>query len=108
MMKYVAAVEGDSVETLPKGVAINGEAVPNTRVFSADPNGRTLPRYLGPQVLQPGEYWLLSNRTAGSLDSRYFGPVTEILDVVEPQFTQKKFCRTEILKVFFNCKEKAQ
>ena len=40
VMKYVRAVEGDTVVVKPDGVWINGESVANTKLLDADAQGR--------------------------------------------------------------------
>ena len=89
VMKYIAALPGDSVEIRHPKVLINGEAIPNTEVLTTDPLGRPIPNQIGFHTVRPGEYWLISNLDRGSFDSRYFGPVTEILGAVEPLITEK-------------------
>jgi len=84
VMKYVAAIGGDTVEVTPTAVIINGRTIPNTQTLAADAYGRPVPNRLGQHSLKTGEYWLLSNYTVGSFDSRYFGPVTRVIDVVTP------------------------
>ncbi len=103
VMKYVAAIAGDSVEIRLNGLFINGESVPNTRILLIDPLGRAVPHQTGIYVLRPGEFWLLSNHVSGSLDSRYFGPVTKILGVVEPVLTENELCGFSFLHAYLNC-----
>jgi conjugative transfer signal peptidase TraF len=90
VMKYVAAVPGDSVAIRWTGVSVNGIPIPETKLLRTDSLGRELPNQLGTHPVRPGEYWLISNYDVGSFDSRYFGPVTEIVDVVEPILTEKE------------------
>lgn len=90
VMKYVAALPGDSVEIRLQGMLVNGKAIPNTDVVTRDSRGRALPNQLGRHIVQPGEYWLVSNLERGSFDSRYYGPVTEILGVVAPLRTENE------------------
>lgn len=71
LLKSVAAVAGDAV-VFEQGrpVTVNGEPLPNTAAMP------TLPGWpAGRYIVQPGEAWLFSSYSAGSFDSRYFGPV---------------------------------
>lgn len=103
VMKFIAAVPGDSVEIRLSGVSINGESIPNTPVLKADPFGRYLPNALGRYTVQPGEYWIIANHDQGSFDSRYFGPVKEILGVVEPLLTESDLCTFSVFHKFIRC-----
>ena len=103
VMKFIAAVPGDSVEIRLSGVSVNGESIPNTRVLETDPRGRYLPNYIGRYRVQAGEYWVIANYDQGSFDSRYFGPVTEILGVVEPLFTERDLCAFSAFRKFGRC-----
>ncbi len=87
VMKFVAAVPGDSVEIRWSGVSVNGMPIPDTAVLRTDSLGHAIPNQIGMHLVQTGEYWLVSNYDQGSFDSRYFGPVKEIVDVVEPILT---------------------
>ena len=58
------------VTTIYPNVTVNGVALPNTAAMPALP-GWPAGRY----IVQPGEVWLFSSYSAGSFDSRYFGPV---------------------------------
>jgi len=71
LLKPVAAVEGDDIHFEIGGlVTVNGVSMPNTAAMPALP-GWPAGRY----IVQPGEVWLFSSYSAGSFDSRYFGPV---------------------------------
>lgn len=71
LLKPVGAVAGDRVRIragLP--AEVNGVPLVNTR---ADPG---MPAWADGEVtVQPGQMWLFSSFSAGSFDSRYFGPV---------------------------------
>ena len=103
VMKYVAAVPGDSVEIRWSGVSVNGRRIANTGILPADSLGRVIPSLVGSYVVGPDQYWLISNRSPGSFDSRYFGPVTEILGVVEPILTDEQLCRWSPFKNLLRC-----
>jgi conjugative transfer signal peptidase TraF len=75
LVKRVAAVAGDVVSYDPaRGVLVNGEVWPLSRVRSRDKTGRALTSATFPQTLEAGEVWLASEHELG-YDSRYFGPV---------------------------------
>ncbi|EJD3148800.1 S26 family signal peptidase [Salmonella enterica] len=71
LLKPVSAVAGDTVR-LQKGqlATVNGVALPNTVAMPAVPAWPD-----GDYIVKPGEVWLFSSYSAGSFDSRYFGPV---------------------------------
>ena len=79
LIKRAAAVEGDLVCREGREVRAAGRSV---RVLERDRRGRALPQWRGCRRLGPGELFVLGD-TAGSFDSRYFGPVdVEDLDGV--------------------------
>ena len=70
LLKPVAAVPGDRVSVTASGIAVNGRILPHSvpeHGMPAYPNGT----YRVPR----GHVWLISSYSAGSFDSRYFGPV---------------------------------
>lgn len=71
LLKPLAAVAGDTVTLSPGEPAqVNGAELPNTQAMP------TLPAWpQGTYRVQAGEVWLFSTYSAGSFDSRYFGPV---------------------------------
>lgn len=76
LLKPVAAVEGDTVQIGPAGVAVNGRwvarPVPPEESFVAP-----VPRMPdGTYRVRIGEVWLLTDHHERSFDSRYFGPVS--------------------------------
>ena len=74
--KPVLAVAGDTVAVLVEGLQLNGAPVPNSGALLADRNGRPLPKLpIGRHVVRDGEFWLVSNYSPFSFDSRYFGPM---------------------------------
>lgn len=74
--KPVAGIPGDTVEVSPRGITVNGMALPNGFLRTQDSRGRALPHArLGTRVLGPGEFWLHSPYTPLSYDSRVFGPI---------------------------------
>lgn len=72
LLKPISAVAGDAVQFEPgRPVAVNGVPLPNTEALPALPSWPP-----GRYVVRPGEVWMFSSYSAGSFDSRYFGPVT--------------------------------
>lgn len=71
LLKPVSAVPGDTIH-LQHGqpVTVNGVVLPNTSAMPAIPAWPD-----GTYIVQPGQAWLFSSYSAGSFDSRYFGPV---------------------------------
>jgi len=71
LLKPIAAVAGDRV-TIAQGraVTVNGHTLPNTAPMKAIPAWQD-----GSYTVAPGQVWLFSTYSAGSFDSRYFGPV---------------------------------
>lgn len=70
LLKPVVAVPGDTVSVTASGIAVNGRILPRSvpeRGMPAYPAGN----YRVPR----GNVWLISSFSAGSFDSRYFGPV---------------------------------
>jgi conjugative transfer signal peptidase TraF len=74
MLKPIAALEGDAVEQTGEGISVNGWLLAYSSAFSADPEGRPLPRLLARFVISKGEVFLVSAHER-SFDSRYFGPL---------------------------------
>jgi len=108
VMKHVAALSGDSVEVGLRGVSVNGHAIENTRVMLRDAIGNTVPNQIGKHRVGKDEFWLVSNGNTGCFDSRYFGPVTEILGVVEPWFTRNTLCKFSPINLLGRCSGDSQ
>lgn len=71
LLKPVVAVAGDTVTvTSGAGLAVNGRALQNSAPEAGMPAWPP-----GTYPVQPGEIWVVSSYSAGSFDSRYFGPV---------------------------------
>jgi len=77
VLKPIAGVSGDVVKVEALATSINGVAVVNSGVFSTDSDGKPIQHLpVGwEKRLGPGEFFMLSNHIARSLDSRYYGPV---------------------------------
>lgn len=89
LIKRLVGVPGDRISVTRDGILINAMLLPNSmavaRVFidlkvSADYD----------RILKGGEYWVMSEYSAQSFDSRYFGPVKteQIRHPVRPIFTR--------------------
>jgi conjugative transfer signal peptidase TraF len=88
--KVVWAVSGDTVTVTPTALLVNGTQVPNSGPLVSDHRGRPLPRpTVGPQVVGPGQMWVLSTFSRLSFDSRYFGAVRvgQVRAAVRPLWT---------------------
>ncbi|WP_059040485.1 S26 family signal peptidase, partial [Paenibacillus rubinfantis] len=71
LLKPVVAVAGDTVTVAPGApLIVNGKAVPDSAPEAGMPAWTP-----GTYTVQPGELWVISSYSAGSFDSRYFGPV---------------------------------
>lgn len=108
VMKHVAALSGDSVEVGLRGVSVNGHTIENTKVLLRDANGKSVPNQIGRHKVGKNQYWLVSNGNIGCFDSRYFGPVTEILGVVEPLFTKNTLCKLPLVNLLVRCSGDSQ
>jgi conjugative transfer signal peptidase TraF len=74
--KPVFAVPGDTVTVTADGLFLDGTLASNSRPLSADRRGRPLAGVRnGRYVVGPAELWVVSQYSASSFDSRYFGPV---------------------------------
>ncbi|MDZ4059791.1 MAG: S26 family signal peptidase [Brevundimonas sp.] len=82
LIKRVAAVGGDRVCRRGDAIELAGRSVP---VRGRDRRGAVLPQWRDCRRLGPDELFLLGD-TAGSFDSRYFGPVRR--DDVEGVFRE--------------------
>lgn len=82
LLKVIGAIEGDHV-TVRKGenILVNGQELTNTSAVAALPSWPA-----GDLIIPAGHVWLVSTYSAGSFDSRYFGPVPvgNILGVASP------------------------
>jgi len=78
LIKRVAAIAGDVVETSARGVSVNQILWPDSAPLTHDQEGRSLRPYpFGVYRVPAGQIWVMSNHPRG-LDSRYFGPVAEL------------------------------
>jgi type IV secretory pathway protease TraF len=77
LLKPIVAGPGEQVCFLGDRFQLgNGRTIP-----LGDPHwrGTELPLWPGCRILQPGEYFVYSDRIPNSLDSRHFGPVTDAM-----------------------------
>lgn len=84
LAKAIAGLPGDRVVLDSTGVSVDGQRLPNSAPLFHDRRGRPLSPRLGAYVLGPGEYWLYSGRVPTSIDSRYFGPVSDARASLRP------------------------
>lgn len=75
VVKRIVAVEGDHVCFRDGVVYLNSDLL--VKPLDADFLGRPMPVWKGCQVLAEGEFFLAMTDVPTSLDSRYFGPVTD-------------------------------
>lgn len=89
LLKRVAGIPGDRLETSQDGIAINGRVWPQSRAISRDGHDRPMPeaRNVGSRTIPDGLALVLSDRHPGGFDGRYFGLVPiATLQKVEPVF----------------------
>jgi len=90
MMKRVLAAQNDVVSVDDTGVCVNGKLLPHSTPIKADTIGRPLPCYrVDHYALSHTELLLMSDVSATSFDSRYFGPIdrSQIKTVIFPVMT---------------------
>jgi len=85
-LKKLVGLPGDTISIDHDGVSINGQRLKNSRLKSNFFELFIHPGYR--RTLQPDEYWVMSNYSPNSLDSRYFGPVNRsaILTISKPLY----------------------
>jgi conjugative transfer signal peptidase TraF len=90
LLKIVAAIAGDSVSTAKSGITVNGRLLPDSKPVPVDSVGRSLkPWPLGSHRLKPHQIWLYADH-AKSWDSRYWGPIENVLATVTPLATMPR------------------
>ncbi len=91
LLKKIVGVPGDRIVISKQGVAVNGKLILNSiikyRAFSI----LVSPGYT--HRLGLDEYWLMSDYSPNSLDSRYIGPIkaSEIFQITQPIFTTRYY-----------------
>ncbi len=79
LMKPIVARAGDTVVIDANGIAVNGVILPNSTARAVDSLGRQLPTYSqGMYRVPAGFFWAISSYNPGSVDSRYYGPLSNI------------------------------
>lgn len=77
MFKPVAALPGDTVEVTRQGVFVNSQRLSNSQPMGRTGKGQRLYSDFGRFQVQTGTVWLISTYHLHSLDSRYFGAVSQ-------------------------------
>lgn len=75
LVKKIVAMSGDIV-TVEQSVSVNGILQVNSTLKPKDIDGRDIPRAES-QLIQKGQYFVMSEYNPNSFDSRYFGPIPE-------------------------------
>ncbi len=90
LIKRIAAVPGDQVTVTAAGVRINDALQAKSQKIATDSVGQGVPRAPISDVVPAGHVLLLSDYSARSYDSRYFGavPTGRIQGVVVPVLTE--------------------
>jgi conjugative transfer signal peptidase TraF len=84
LLKTVVAIAGDKVSTSEGGIIVDGRLLPDSKPVLLDGAGRRLkPWPSGYYRLRPNQVWLYADHPK-SWDSRYWGPVQNILGRVIP------------------------
>jgi conjugative transfer signal peptidase TraF len=84
LLKRVVAIAGDHVHLDARGVRINGAFLQGSRPTHMGRSGGAIPHVpYGDYELSAGDVWLASPQ-AKSFDSRYFGPVSDVLAIARP------------------------
>jgi conjugative transfer signal peptidase TraF len=92
LLKIVYGTEGDIIELTQNGVKVNGALLPFSTTVTQDGLNRPLVPFAKKKlVLQATEFWVMTNRSPLSFDSRYFGPIrlNQVGAVVRPILTWK-------------------
>lgn len=76
LVKRLAALPGDTVETSAIGLRVNGTLLSGTVPLRKDSRGRPITPYpFGVYAVQDETVWVYSDYNPHSFDSRYFGPI---------------------------------
>lgn len=86
VLKRLAAKSGDAIEVSEQAVYINHRPYPNSGLRRQDKFGRPLPFVPGTFSVPDEQIFLLSDFSAASFDSRYFGLVNanQVMGVMHP------------------------
>jgi len=94
LIKPVVAWPGDTVETTPTGLKVNGSLVQHTVPLDHDSKGQSIRPYpYGTYRVQQGQLWTVSAFSPRSFDSRYFGPIPlrSVRLWIRPLLVEKKY-----------------
>ncbi len=88
LLKTVVAIAGDTVSTSKAGITVNGRLLAHSKPVSLDRAGRSLAPWTSAYYrLRPNEIWLYADHPR-SWDSRYWGPVRNVLARAIPLVTR--------------------
>lgn len=89
LMKRILAAKTDEVHIADDGVYVNGDLLPFSRPFDADPSGRPLPVVRTNYQLGDSDLLLMTDVSPTSFDSRYFGLIdrSQVVGVIRPILT---------------------
>jgi conjugative transfer signal peptidase TraF len=89
LMKRVAGVAGQRVCRTGRTISVDG--IDMAEALDRDRLGRALPRWQGCRLIAVGEIFLMNWQVRDSLDSRYFGPVSNdtIIGRATPLYTDE-------------------
>ena len=73
LVKRIVGKPGDKI-TVDEAISVNGIVQANSALIEKDAEGRLLPR-ASSQIVQDGQFFVLSEHHAKSFDSRYFGTI---------------------------------
>ena len=87
LMKELVGIPGDLITVTNHGVAINNRRLRNSKI-KFEIFQLLIPTDYS-RILQKNEYWVMSDYSPNSFDSRYIGPVTkdQIIQCTTPVFT---------------------
>ncbi|CZP18995.1 conjugative transfer signal peptidase TraF [Legionella pneumophila] len=76
LMKKVVATKGDKISVTDKGIFVNHQRIPFSKPILTDGMSRPLPQWRTRNYqLKEDEILTMTNQSAWSFDSRYYGPV---------------------------------
>lgn len=86
LLKPVAASAGDIVQIDAKGIAVNGQRLTKSAAATYDRKGRPMPELAGTYHVANSTFWVVSEYSSASFDSRYFGPISQrqVLAIMQP------------------------
>lgn len=73
LLKHILALPGQTLCRVACDITVDGATV--GRALARDRRGRPLPAWQGCRGIAAGEVFLMNQRSADSLDGRYFGPL---------------------------------